>query len=215
MSNMLLGAVLLALSTPAVAPRTLLEIAGARPPAMDKTRAALVIIDAQKEYRSGVLPLPGFDPAVTRIVELRDWAHANGVPVIHVRHVAKANSAAFAEGSAGAEFIPELTPIQDEMVVTKRLPNSFAGTDLDDILHRERRGLLILAGFMTHMCVEATARSALDRSYESFVVADATATRSLPAGSGSIAAEEVKRNALAAIADRFAWIVPTSWVTGR
>lgn len=213
MSKILLGTVLLALSAPPATSRTLLEIAGASPPNLDKHRAALVVIDAQNEYRSGVLPLPDFEPAVARIVDLRNWAHANGVLVIHVRHVAKANSAAFADGSSGAEFIPELTPILGEMVVTKRLPNSFAGTDLDDILQRERRGQLILTGFMTHMCVEATARSALDRDYASFVVADATATRSLPTGDGTIVAVEVKRNALAAIADRFAWIVSSSWLT--
>jgi len=58
------------------------------------------------------------------------------------------------------------------------------------------------------MCVEATARSAVDHGLKVTVVASATATRDLPdpTGGQSIAASEVQRNALAAMADRFATI---------
>ena len=64
---------------------------------------------------------------------------------------------------------------------------------------------------MTHMCVEATARSAVDHGLKATVIAAATATRDLPdpTGSGTIAASEVQRNALAAMADRFAVVVPS------
>jgi nicotinamidase-related amidase len=59
------------------------------------------------------------------------------------------------------------------------------------------------------MCVEASARAAIDLGLTAAVVAAATATRDLPdpIGGGTIAATEVQRNALAAIADRFATIV--------
>lgn len=216
MSKVLIATAFLAASTGSAIPRTLLDLAGAAPPSFDRDRAALVIIDAQREYRSGVLPLTGFDPALARIVSLREWAHSHGVPVIHIRHVAGPGSVAFAEGSAGADIVPELTPAPGEMVVTKRLPNSFAGTDLESVLARDRRSLLVLTGFMTHMCVEATARAALDRRYTSFVVADATATRDLTAPDGTVLpADEVKRHALAAIADRFGWIVSSRWIGAR
>jgi nicotinamidase-related amidase len=216
MSKILIATAFLAASTGGAIPRTLLDLAGAAPPSFDRDRAALVIIDAQREYRSGVLPLTGFDAALARIMSLRKWAHANGVPVIHVQHVARAGSAAFAEGSAGAEIVPELTPAPGESVVTKRLPNSFAGTDLETVLARDGRRLLVLTGFMTHMCVEATARAALDRNYTSFVVADATATRELTAPDGALLpADAVGRHALAAIADRFGWIVSSRWIGAR
>jgi nicotinamidase-related amidase len=59
---------------------------------------------------------------------------------------------------------------------------------------------------MTHMCVEATARAALDLGFKATVIAAATATRDLPdpVGGEGIAAAEVQRNALAALNDRFA-----------
>jgi nicotinamidase-related amidase len=61
---------------------------------------------------------------------------------------------------------------------------------------------------MTHMCVSATARSALDHGYSSTVIADATATRALPDTSGGpdLQAEHVQRTALAELADRFATV---------
>lgn len=63
---------------------------------------------------------------------------------------------------------------------------------------------------MTHMCVSATTRSALDHGYHVTVIADACATRDLPAvGGDAIDAATVHRVALAELADRFATIVPT------
>jgi nicotinamidase-related amidase len=61
---------------------------------------------------------------------------------------------------------------------------------------------------MTHMCVEATARAALDHGFKTTVVAAATATRDLPdpLTGNTVPAAEVQRNALAALADRFATI---------
>jgi hypothetical protein len=62
---------------------------------------------------------------------------------------------------------------------------------------------------MTHMCVSATVRAALDRGLSSTVAMDATATRDLPdpLGGGDLPAGIVHRAALAAIADRFATVV--------
>jgi len=191
-------------------PATLLDLAGAKPPALEADDAVLVIIDAQEEYRNGKLPLQGFDEALIEIQKLRDWASRRGIPVVHVQHVAAPDALLFAQGSAMGAIVAELEPLDSESVVMKRLPNSFAGTDLSAILEKNGRRTLIITGYMTHMCVEATARAALDLGYTSFVVSDATATRDLPLDRGGIArAEDVKVIALASIADRFGWVVTT------
>ena len=69
---------------------------------------------------------------------------------------------------------------------------------------------------MTHMCVEATARASIDLGFKATVIASATATRPLPdpLGGASLTADEVQRNALAAIADRFA-TVAKKWMRCR
>ncbi|MEJ1933320.1 isochorismatase family protein, partial [Nostoc sp. NIES-2111] len=70
------------------------------------------------------------------------------------------------------------------------------------------RSTMILAGFMTHMCISATARASLDLGIPATVVASATATRDIPDPlGGTIPAETVHRTALAEIADRFASVV--------
>jgi len=66
---------------------------------------------------------------------------------------------------------------------------------------------------MTHLCVSSTAQAALDMSVAVTVVANATATRDLPGVHGdTVPAEQVQAAALAALADRFAAVVPSTSV---
>ena len=110
-----------------------------------------------------------------------------------------------------SKIVDELAPREGEKVIAKSLPNSFAKTDLDAVLKQIGRPQVILGGFMTHMCVAATAKAATDLGYRSTVVANATATRDLPDPLGGVMqAEQVHRGALAGLADRFSIVVPDS-----
>jgi nicotinamidase-related amidase len=184
--------------------KTLLQMAGAdlTPPGF--ADATLVVIDAQREYVDGALPLAGVEAALDRIAAALVRARGAGAPIVHVQH----------KGRAGGLFDPDTTafaiadqamPVAGETVVHKGLPNAFAGTDLGEVLEQSGRKRLILAGFMTHMCVSATARAALDLGYQSTVLSDATATRDLPdpAGNGVVSAADLHRAELAALSDRF------------
>lgn len=194
------------------APRTLLSLAGAPVHPSPLDRAALVIVDAQAEYlSSGSLPLPGVDAAVAETARLLELARSHGTPVFHVVHHAPAGSPIFDPRGPGSAIVPALTPRDGEAVVTKSLPNSFAGTDLHARIAATGRTELIVAGFMTHMCVSATVRAALDLGYRNTVVAAATATRDLPDMLGGVVpAAELQRNELAALADNFAVVVKDS-----
>ena len=101
--------------------------------------------------------------------------------------------------------------------MSKPLPNAFAQTDLDATLKKLGRTQLVIAGFMTHMCVSSTARAALDLGYKATVAADAAATRDLPdpMGGGVIAADALHRAALAELADRFAIVAPVDRIPER
>lgn len=175
------------------------------PPLAD---SALVLIDAQQEYGpDGRLPLPGLADALDVIDGLLVRARDAGTPIIHVLHEGRAG-APF-DPSAGGRPLEAAAPRAGEHVVTKTLPNSFAGTDLEAALGALGRPPLVLTGFMTHMCVSSTARAALDLGLSTTVVADATASRTLPlaGGDGVIEAHDVHRSALAALADRFSIVV--------
>jgi nicotinamidase-related amidase len=190
-------------------PKSLLQMAGASLAPSTFSNAALVVIDAQLEYRTGGLPLKGIDAAVAEIEVLLGLAREAGAPIFHVMHQGKAGGVLFDPEGPYFPIIPGLRPVATEAVVKKALPNSFAKTDLNDLIAKTGRKELIIAGFMTHLCVSATTRAALDLGYRSTVVASACATRDLPNPLGGLAtAEMVHEGTLAALADRFAIVVP-------
>lgn len=199
----------------AAIPQTLLEMRGLSLAPARLSDAALVIIDAQGEYRSGRMALPGIDPALARIAALLDRARAAGTPIFHVAQTGQPGTLFDPETGCGA-ILREVAPVAGEPVIMKRLPNAFTGTELHERLHQSGRRNLILAGFMTHMCISASAHAALDLGYQNTVIADATATRALPShdGGAPIAADAVHRTALAELADRFAAVVTSDRIAG-
>ncbi len=189
---------------------TMLQMAGAAPTPATMADGVLMIIDAQREYTDGLLPLPGVTKAIDALAELLEKARIASAPVVHIRHQSKGK--AFNPTSSGYEFVAPLAPRNGETIVDKALPNAFAGTELASHLAAFGRKNLIVGGFMTHMCVSATVRSATDNGYMSTVPADAVATRDLPDATGgpTVTANELNRATLAALSDRFAWVVPAA-----
>jgi nicotinamidase-related amidase len=189
---------------------TMLQMSGVAPAPATMADGVLLIIDAQREYTDGLLPLTGVGPAVDALAVLLEKARVAGAPVIHVRHQAKGK--AFNPSSSGYEIVKALTPRDGEIVIDKGLPNAFTGTELAQHLAAAGRKNLIVGGFMTHMCVSATVRSATDHGFMSTIAADTVATRDLPdvTGGATVDAAAINRITLAALSDRFAWIVPTA-----
>ena len=191
--------------------KTLLQMAGVKAAPAKLSEAAVVIIDAQNEYVSGRLPLTGVAAALSRLAELLAAARAAGAPIIHIAQKGRPGGL-FDPESPNFQFAAQAAPRAGEAVVEKPLPNAFAKTDLDAKLQATGKKTLVIAGFMTHMCVSATTRSALDHGYTVTVASDAVATRNLPdpLGGGDLTAEQVHRTALAELADRFATVAPVA-----
>lgn len=101
-----------------------------------------------------------------------------------------------------------VAPREGEPVIVKTFPNSFVQTDLDERLKAGSAQNLLLAGFMTHMCVNSTARGAFNLGYAPTVVAGATATRALPGLGETVPAAALQAASLAAISDLFGVVVP-------
>lgn len=186
--------------------KTLLQLAGAdlTPPPLGE--AALVLIDIQNEYLAGPLALPDAKPAIVRAAALLARARESGAVIIHIAHRGKAGGLFDRSADRGA-IVAELSPRAKELVIEKELPNAFAGTDLQAQLAASGRKNIVLAGFMTHMCVSSTARAALDLGFRTTIHADSCATRDLPDGrGGTLDARTVHEVALAELSDRFAII---------
>ena len=187
-------------------PKTLLEMSGADLRPAPLAGSTLVIIDAQNEYLDGKLALPGIAPAVDALARLLARARAAGAPVVHVQHKGRAGGL-FDLDARGGAIIDAVQPAGGESIVSKPLPNAFANTDLDATLKKLGRTQLVIAGFMTHMCVSSTARAALDASYRVTIDANSCATRDLPDGRGGIVqAHTLHEISLVELSDRFAII---------
>lgn len=186
--------------------KTLRGLSGLSPEPASLKKAALVLIDIQNTYREGVMRLSGVEPAVAEAAILLKRARESGVPVFHIQHNAGPGSPYDITAEIG-QISPEVAPQGAEAVITKAFPSSFVGTDLEDRLKRAGVTDLILAGFMTHMCVNSTARSAFNLGFHPTVVASATATRDLPAPDGSVVpAAQLQAASLAGLGDLFAVI---------
>jgi nicotinamidase-related amidase len=170
--------------------------------------STLVMIDCQNTYTRGVMELDGVSAALDEAAELLDRARTAGIPIIHIQHSDGPGSLYDIDGESGA-IVSQVAPRDGEVVVVKQYPNSFVQTDLDERLKAMGVTNLVLAGFMTHMCVNSTARGAFNLGYAPTVVAAATATRALPGVTGEpVPAEVMQTASLAAMADLFAVVVP-------
>src|SRR5690242_71887 len=154
------------------------------------------------------MELEGVQEALDEAAALLDRARSAGIPIIHIQHDDGPGSLYDIEGESGA-IVSRVAPQNGEQVVVKNYPNSFVQTDLDEVLKTSNATNLVLAGFMTHMCVNSTARGAFNLGYAPTVVASATATRSLPGLDGEVSAEALHTASLAGIADLFAIVAPT------
>ena len=187
--------------------RTLLELSGATMPPARLADAVLLVIDAQREYVDGALPLAGVAQALAVGGALLARARAAATPVVHI--LQRGAGALF--NPAGESFQPAapLLPQTGETVIEKTLANAFAQTDLHQVLAATGRRQLIVIGFMTHNCVSSTVRAARELGYACTVVAPATATRDLPDGrGGTLAAATVQAACLVGLSDtmaRIAW----------
>ena len=190
--------------------RTLLQLVGADRSPSKLRDACLILIDLQNEYIAGPIALPDAEAATASAARLLAAARRLETPIIHVAHLGAPGSLFDRAADRGA-IIVGVAPIGGETVIEKRLPNAFAGTELKARIEATGRKDIVLAGFMTHMCVSSTARAALDFGFRTTVDAASCATRDLPDGrGGTISAATVHRVALAELADRFAVIAADS-----
>ncbi|MBA2125558.1 cysteine hydrolase [Hyphomicrobium methylovorum] len=191
------------------ASKTLREVAGLGHTPTTIGNSALILIDCQNTYREGVMELDGVEPALVECQKLLQRYRDAGRPVIHIQHDAGAGSPYDVAAPIGA-IADVVKPAAGEPVVVKNYPSSFEKTNLDGLLKSLGVKDVAIVGFMTHVCVNSTARAAFNHGYNATVVGNATATRSLPNPTGGVVASKDLHNAsLAALHDFFAVVVPS------
>ena len=189
---------------------TLRNISGLPATSAALADSVLVLIDCQNTYREGIMALSGIEAALDEAARLLAAARQLGIPVFHIQHDAGPGSPYDINQPIGA-IADKVAPAANEPVIVKNYPNSFVGTDLEAQIKASGRSNIVLAGMMTHMCVNSTARGAFNLGFAPTVVAAATATRDLPGFDGqTVPAATLQQASLATLSDLFAVIVPNT-----
>jgi nicotinamidase-related amidase len=173
---------------------------------------ALVIVDIQQDYfPGGRMELVGSEAAAARAGELLAAFRERGEPVFHVQHIFEsADAPFFTPGSEGAEIHPEVAPEGDEPLIVKHHPNAFLETPLAEQLRAAAVDDVVICGMMTSMCVDASARAAVDLGFSTSVAADACAAPDLRSGDEVIPGATVHKAFLAALGSLIADVRDTS-----
>lgn len=173
--------------------------------------SALLIIDIQNDYfAGGAMEVEGAEAAGAKAgLAIRKFRERNQ-PVIHVRHLSlRPGATFFLPGTRGAEIHACVQPVAGEVVIEKNFPNSFRNTRLREELERLQATNLVVAGMMTHMCIDASVRHAADLGYKITLLGDACATRAQSYGGETVPARQVHAAFLAALNGFYAKVVNT------
>jgi nicotinamidase-related amidase len=167
---------------------------------------ALLLIDIQNDYfPGGAMELVGSVAAAEKAGRLLQAFRENALPIVHIQHVAiRPGATFFLPDTPGVEIHPAVAPLANETVFQKHFPNSFRETPLRQHLADLHLSQLVIAGMMTHMCVDSTTRAAADLDFKVVLAHDACATRALSFGGTTVAAEQVQAAFLAALQGLFA-----------
>ena len=147
-------------------------------------RTALVVIDLQKGLASypTVHPMAAIIASTARlaaafrraklpVVLVTVGPAADGGGMVHTRTQTPVRVRSFPPDFA--ELVPELTGHATDLLVVKRNPSAFYGTDLDLQLRRRQITGIVLTGVSTSSGVEATARAAHERAFNLTFATDA------------------------------------------
>lgn len=167
----------------------------------EEDKTALLLIDIQNDYfPGGKMELDGAETAARQAAKLLQCWRDRLLPVVHIAHEAvRPGAGFFLPGTAGQKIHPLVLPRPEEKVITKNFPNSFLKTPLLEMLRALEVHRLVIAGMMTHMCVDATVRAAKDLGFHCTLVHDATATRDLAFAGSTTPAAQVQTALIAAL----------------
>lgn len=174
-------------------------------------KRGVIVVDLQNEYLpTGKLPLFGIEAAAANAARVIADARQKGIPVFHIRHEARSQTAPiFVPGTDGTEIQAAVVPMAGEPVIVKHYINAFRETNLKQQLDAFGVEALTVVGAMSHMCVDAVVRAAVDMGYPVTILHDACATLELNFGDVTVPAEHVHAALMAAFVFGYGTVTST------
>jgi nicotinamidase-related amidase len=174
-------------------------------------KQGLIIVDLQKDYfPGGNFELVGIEKAANNAQKLLRQFREQQAPIFHIQHLSMHPDATFfLPDTQGAEIHGSVAPQGDGRVFVKHFPNSFRDTELLSALNELDVERVVICGAMSHMCIDATVRTAFDLGFQCIVIEDACATRDLDYGGQTVKAAEVQTAFMAALTMFYAKVIAT------
>lgn len=170
---------------------------------------ALLLIDLQEAFTSaswGPRNNPDAEKQALKILETfrrKKWT------VLHVQHVSQSPSSLFSTVQ-GQAFQKDFEPLTGEPVFQKTVNSAFIGTELEGYLKSHAIDHLVIAGLTLPHCVSTTTRMAANLGFSVTLLAEATASFSLPDRQGNlIPAELIHEINLVSLNGEFAQVMKT------
>lgn len=158
-----------------------------------KAPVGLLIIDFVNGFADpAVFGGGNIKEAINNTVPLLAEARKRGWPVAHTRIVFADDGAdhnifslkvpsmlGLKEHDHNSAIVPELTPVDGELVVRKTVPSAFFGTSLAAWLAMRGVQTLVVAGAVTSGCVRASVVDAMQWGFRPLVLSDCVGDRAL------------------------------------
>ncbi len=177
---------------------------------------ALLIVDMQKCMASPAAGARNNPDAEQNIASLLGLWRELDATVVHIRHISRSPGSLFAPGQGGAEFQEQFLPHASAHVLEKNVPDAFINSGLERWLRVRDIKSVVIVGVSTNNSVEATARTAGNLGFDTFVVDDATFAFAKADYAGTPrSADEVHAMALANLDGEYATVIRTGDVLNR
>ena len=142
---------------------------------------ALILVDVQKAFLEKDYPGINRNNHDAEFIcgnILSKWRELK-LPIVHVRHSSTNPDSKLHKSKPGFEFNDYVKPLDNEVVLTKKVNSAFIGTKLDNILYNMNIKTLVFVGMTTNHCISSTVRMSGNLGFETYLISDSTACLSL------------------------------------
>lgn len=175
---------------------------------VQKNQKALIIVDVQKAFEHEKWGERNNLDAEKNINRLLTFWRKKGWTVIHIQHTSDKPNSVFHPANEGHLFKEIAKPLDEEMVIRKKVNSSFIGTNLEEQLRSNQIDTVVIAGLTTPHCVSTTTRMSGNLGFDTYLISDAVAAFGLTDQTGTYYdPETIHRLSLATLHEEFATVL--------
>ncbi len=177
---------------------------------MNKINKALIIVDVQRAFNDKKWGKRNNLNAEENISKILDLWRKKGWEVIYIQHTSDNPDSVFYPENEGFAIKEIVKPIDEEVIIRKKVNSSFIGTNLEEYLNTNNISTVVITGLTTPHCVSTTTRMSGNLGFKTYLISDATAAFGMKDHNDKYYdAETIHSMSIATLHDEFATILTT------